>query len=106
MTTKIYPDSLAEMLMKRAGEKYRPSNGTEGDLFISGNCYHCMEDGDNCEILHRTFAHDVEDPEYPSEWQYGTDGQPTCTAFRRLDEEDVTAVRCKHTVDMFEVKKP
>jgi len=26
--------------------------------------------------------YDTKDEEYPEEWQYGTDGQPICTAFR------------------------
>jgi hypothetical protein len=101
MTHGIYPKDYAAILVKRAGEKWRPCNGTEGDLFIAAHCMKCMEDGDNCEILHLTFAHDVEDAEYPAEWQYGVDGQPTCTAFRPEDGEPVTQVRCAHTVDMF-----
>lgn len=106
MTHGIYPNDYAAMLMKRAGEKWRPSNGTEGNLFIAAHCMKCMEDGDNCEILGLTFAHDVEDAEYPAEWQYGKDGQPTCTAFRLIDEEDITVDRCKHTADMFDAVKP
>lgn len=102
MSRGIYPASFAAMTAKHAGEKYRPSNGTEGDLFIAAHCYHCAIDGDNCEILHATAAYNPADLEYPVEWQYGKDGQPTCTAFRLLDELEVTKERCKHTMDMFE----
>lgn len=30
----IYPDSFAKMLLERAGQKYQPSNGTEGECFF------------------------------------------------------------------------
>lgn len=105
MTTKFHPPGLAAMNVKNAGKKYQPSNGTEGDYFISMYCMRCTEDGDNCEILGKTFAFKVEDPEYPPEWQYGADGHPTCTAFSILDGEEAEPVaeRCKHTVDMFEL---
>lgn len=115
MKQRIYPDSYADMLVKRAGEKWRPSNGTEGDLFFASWCFQCardrsmsegadydeLDDGDVCEIIPRTFLHDVDAPEYPIEWQYGTDGQPCCTAFHHKDGEPVTHERCKHTADMF-----
>jgi hypothetical protein len=48
---------------------YRPSNGTEGELFIEHWCANCERDSDeNCEILARTFAYDVDHPKYPKEW--------------------------------------
>lgn len=118
MTKKIFPDDFAAMLVHRAGEKYRPSNGTEGDCFFSHWCSKCArdkhmsegvafedcldgEDGDLCEIIGKTFLHDVEDQEYPVEWQYGKDGQPCCTAFVPKGQP-IPQDRCKHTVDMFE----
>lgn len=82
-------------------QKYRPSNGTEGEIFMAQWCHSCRrdrasrEDGgdpaDGCEILARTFAiPTVEDPEYPSEWRYRPDdGRPMCTAFVWDDEEEV-----------------
>lgn len=102
MSRGIYPAAWAAMTAQRAGEKYRPSNGDEGDMFISTHCEHCIVDGDNCEILHATFTHDIADPEYPTEWQYGKDGQPTCTAFRLIDELEVTRERCPFTRDFLE----
>lgn len=84
----IYPDGLAERFKEHAGEKYRPSNGTEGCFFQEAFCDHCKHDksirdgtGDGCRILAATMAYDVEDEKYPVEWQYGNDGQPKCTAF-------------------------
>lgn len=64
---------------------YRPSNGTEGECFQGQWCERCTkDDADNevyCDILTRTAAFGIEDPEYPKEWTYGDDGQPICTAF-------------------------
>jgi hypothetical protein len=64
---------------------YRPSNGTEGECFTAEWCEHCSKDDhDNevfCDILTRTTAFSIDDPEYPREWCYGDTGQPICTAF-------------------------
>lgn len=64
-------------------EKYRPSNGSEGDDFTSRFCDICKNgNGDTgCDIQNRTMAFDLSDPEYPSEWVYGLTGNPICTAF-------------------------
>ncbi len=66
-------------------EKYRPANGTEGDVFMERFCFQCKNDdypeGDGCRILANTFAFDVDDERYPSEWIYDKDGKPVCTAF-------------------------
>jgi len=81
----MFTPELAKQFKKHAGEKYRPSNGTEGEIFKESYCYRCIEDdGEDklCEILTNTMFYDTKDEEYPEEWQYGTDGQPICTAFR------------------------
>lgn len=101
MNKGIYPPAWAAMTKERAGEKYRPSNGTEGDLFFSAYCHRCMARA-LCPLPALTMAFSPEEDEYPEEWQYGTDGQPTCTAFENKDEEEVTVERCRHTSDMFE----
>ncbi len=105
MNQGIHPAGLAEMNIHRAGQKYRPSNGTEGDCFFSHWCWKCARDNpeedERCEIIGMTFAHDVDEPEYPIEWQYGKDGQPCCTAFVPKGQP-VPPDRCPHTVDMFE----
>ncbi|TAA18213.1 hypothetical protein EA658_13780 [Pseudoxanthomonas winnipegensis] len=91
-------------------QKYRPSNGTEGEGFICefcGNCArsdHAQPDADDdsllgCEITGRTMLYDVEDPEYPAEWIW--DGlEPRCTAYVQIGEPLATE-RCRHTADMF-----
>ena len=65
-------------------EKYRPANGTEGEMFMEDFCYQCTRDDLEkdllCPIIARTMALDVDDEGYPDEWQY-IDGQPVCTAF-------------------------
>jgi hypothetical protein len=97
----IYPDSFAERMKSRAGQKFRPSNGTEGEIFREYFCNRCEHDrNEDCDILLRTMCFNTEAPEYPIEWQFGTDGQPTCTAFLPEGEPRPTP-RCEHTVDMF-----
>ena len=91
-------------------EKYRPSSSTEGDAFMSQFCYQCArhhteaeedaDSGDVCEIVLRTQAWSVNDPEYPTEWQSGKDGA-CCTAFVPKGEP-IPDPRCAHTVDMFQ----
>lgn len=65
-----------------AGKPYRPSNGTEGGIFMSQFCDRCgkCEDG-FCEIISDTMLLDTDDPNYPKEWKFDAEGCPTCTAF-------------------------
>ncbi len=68
--------------MKEPIEKYRPSNGTEGDCFRAQWCDKCAKDANHdCRILARTMAYSVTDKEYPSEWIYDAEDNPICTAF-------------------------
>lgn len=75
---------------------YQPSNGTEGDIFMSQYCYRCSKfphssDAKNqCMIVLGTMALGIDDPEYPKQWQIGPNG-PTCTAFK--DREQANAER-------------
>jgi hypothetical protein len=112
-TIAIYPDSWAEMNKERAGQKYRPSNGTEGAVFIDAYCAQCERDhgmmaglpleecDDNqiCELIGKTYMLAVDHPDYPSEWQYGKDGQPCCTAF--VPAGQPIPIKDEHTLDMF-----
>lgn len=102
----MYPQDLAERLKERAGQKFRPSNGFEGDIFYDNWCAGCTReaayraDPDHalgCLILGATFAYDIGDEKYPAEWQYGVDGQPKCTAF--TDGE--VPYRCPETGNLF-----
>jgi hypothetical protein len=74
---------------KMAGKPYRPSNGTEGEIFMCGWCDRCERDrayrndeGDSCPIVAAAFAYSIGEPGYPKEWVYAADGGgPVCTAF-------------------------
>lgn len=78
----IYVPEHAAMLVDQAGEKWRPSNGTEGEIFTNSWCGQCKRNMPGlCSILAATMVYDEASEHYPSEWQYGDDGQPKCTAF-------------------------
>lgn len=81
-------------------EKYRPSNGAEGESFFSAWCEKCDNDSKEplCEILTRSMAFDIEDQEYPVEWVC-TDKGPECTAF--VEKGSRITSRCEKTPDMF-----
>lgn len=96
------------------GKKFRPSNGTQGECFKSAFCYKCkkmdLEKDKYCTIEMDTMMLDVQDEEYPREWTYDSEGNPTCTAFK--DREEFNAeqrakrkiaapIRCKNTIDLF-----
>ena len=112
MNQAIYPADFATMLVKRAGEKYRPSNGTEGQLFLDAFCRRCQRDAamrtgvgspsdeQRCEIIGLTMIHDTDEPEYPTAWQYGKDGQPCCTQFVEAGNP-IPEPRCTHTQELF-----
>jgi hypothetical protein len=77
---------------RKKDEKYRPSNGNEGEMFMSRWCEHCKAEegyangtGDSCPILVNVMCYSVDEPEYPSEWRYGPDGQPECASFLDRD---------------------
>jgi hypothetical protein len=114
---KIYPDSWAAMNLDIVGTKYRPSNGSEGELFVSSWCGTCARDhgmlkglpleecDDNqvCDIIARTYAYDINDPRYPDDWQYGADGQPRCHAY--VEEGQPIPVKDDLTLDLFSEEK-
>ena len=84
-----------------AGKPYRPSNGTEGEMFQEQFCHRCRRDQDEddpCTILTETMAFSIDDAEYPTEWVYDKDGTPCCTAFTTDPKKPV---RCDKTLDLF-----
>ncbi len=102
----MYPPDHAERLKHRAGQKWRPSNGTEGELFYENWCATCVRDAahradptlaDGCDILAATMAWGIGDEAYPEAWRYGSDGQPRCTAFTTSED----FYRCPETADLF-----
>lgn len=115
ITIKTYPDDWAAQCISIAGSKYQPSNGTEGEIFISNWCGNCArdkamseglpleecDDDQVCDILARSF-HNINDATYPTEWQYGADGQPRCHAF--VEAGQPIPIKDDHTPDMFASK--
>ncbi|UYZ84313.1 hypothetical protein MTZ49_01655 [Entomomonas sp. E2T0] len=94
---------------------YRPSNSYEGDWFHCEWCRKCArdsamneglsidecDDSQKCEILGDTFIYEVDDPDYPKQWQYNEQGHPICTAFI-AEGEPIPPIREDKTIDMFE----
>lgn len=74
------------------GTKYCPSNGTEGDIFMSHFCFKCIrhpissEAKTQCRILMKSFFHKIHEKEYPKQWRY-KNGRPLCTSFKSREEE-------------------
>lgn len=74
-------------------KKYQPSNGSEQDMFLDNFCWrciHCNPDPSGkkqCEILGMAMAYSVTDEEYPEEWTYDEDDDPTCTKWKKWDWE-------------------
>jgi hypothetical protein len=75
---------------------YRPSNGTEGEIFMSAWCAKCVRDrarreGDpfeGCDIITMTMAFDIDHPSYPEAWVQDDDGTPSCLEFTAENEAD------------------
>lgn len=97
---------------------YRPSNGTEGEIFVAAWCQHCARYGDDyefgapCPILTETYALDADSADYPKEWIesddprsggtqiYAGGSYAKCTAFEQ-DGADPAPPRCEFTLEMF-----
>lgn len=66
-------------------ERWRPSNGTGGDIFYSRWCEHCERerypDSKPCGILTKTLIYRMDDKKYPKQWVRDDEG-PKCLAFR------------------------
>ena len=73
-------------LPKSAGKPYRPSNGTEGEMFMAEFCDRCSKCDVGCQIIVASMAFEKDDPEYPKEWVFDSEGCPTCTAFEESEQ--------------------
>lgn len=103
----IYTDDHAERLKDRSGQRWRPANGTEAEMFLEMSCDGCdivKIYGGPCDILDRAFMCDIDHPEYPDELQIGINGQPVCTQ-RLVDGVVQMGYRCSETSDLFERDK-
>lgn len=76
---------------KRTGEKYQPSNGTEGMSFTDHYCMNCLHCDPNpegkkqCLILCNALCYNINDKEYPKEWTYDENDNPICTNWQKWD---------------------
>ena len=72
-------------------QKYRPSNGAEGECFQEDFCYKCQfyQEEAGCPILNATTVYDVANEKYPNQWTAG-DGfeNPICSGFRIKEKHD------------------
>lgn len=96
-TTDCDPVAASTLPAVPAGAPYRPSNGTEGEIFMGQWCANCKRDaarradpeaGDGCLIPVYAMALKIGDPSYPREWVRGSDGHGRCTAFKPDDGDD------------------
>lgn len=87
----MYTDDHAEELKKHAGEKWRPANGYEGDRFYSHFCSNCKKDDreneNYCPLILLTMNYNVEDEEYPAQWQIWKNGLPVCTDYDSKEDD-------------------
>lgn len=76
----------------RAHKPYRPSNGTEGQMFEDRFCCHCRkfvdEEADEdeaagCRLPDLAMLYEISDPKYPKQWVFDADGRPTCKEFEQ-----------------------
>lgn len=85
-------------------EKYRPSSGTAGEIFMQEWCYQCEHEyqspDEYCQIANDTFVFSVDEPGYPKEWVYDEERKPKCTAFN-CSEKCRKEYRCDKTIDLF-----
>ncbi|MFZ3286622.1 MAG: hypothetical protein WA191_07200 [Telluria sp.] len=116
VSIRIYPAEWAAMNVDIAGAKCQPCNGSEGEMFINTWCGNCArdkamseglpleecDDNEVCDILARSFGN-INDADYPTEWQYGADGQPRCHAF--VEAGQPIPIKDEHTADMFDGAK-
>lgn len=72
-----------------AGDKFMPSNGTEGMIFIEAFCDNCIhekwthtqkDEDKQCEILSNSMIEDKVD-----EWVISDEGWPICTQWSKWD---------------------
>lgn len=76
------------------GDKYRPSNGSEGEFFKDKFCRRCQwfkwhnfggMKYQTCPIELATTKYEEDSDKYPNQWTYDEDGKPICTEFREVE---------------------
>lgn len=78
-------------IQSEAGKQWMPSNGTEGEMFMSAFCERCihekwmhtMNNADKkCDVLNRAL---LNAPDKQPEWIYSEEGWPICTEWKFWD---------------------
>lgn len=85
MALKLKPTPSA------AGELFRPSNGSSGEVFMSCWCDNCKHDDGSrslCDLIWLSMAFKTTAAEYPREWVYNANGAPTCTKFEKREDAE------------------
>lgn len=80
-----------KLIPAAAGELFRPSNGSSGEVFMSCWCDNCKHDDGSwsqCDLIFLSMTYDTTDPEYPREWVYDANGAPTCTKFEKREDAE------------------
>lgn len=76
---------------------YRPTNASEGDVFMGVWCARCERDrghrenpetSDGCPILIATLGYSINHPDYPAAWVV-VDGKAICSEFEACDADNV-----------------
>ena len=92
-----YLQHLLTLEPEKAGENYRHASHMELLAFMGLYCWKCKREydyinthsmDDACDILSRASNHAIGHPDYPSEWTYGNNGSPTCTAFDEAESSE------------------
>lgn len=110
-------DTPADQLEQtpRTNWNFRPGNGSHGDAIYHEWCDNCVherpvrEDYEHavanelvCKIFLRSLIHDIDEPDYPTEWTFDREtGRPKCTAFEKDEGEPAKEPRCPLTPDLF-----
>lgn len=82
-------------------DPYMPSNGTEGEWFLSIWCKNCQKDTlirggkKQCSILTKSLI-----GEQPKQWMYLRD-VPACTSFKHIKDKKRYAIKIKGQLDIF-----
>lgn len=96
-------------------KKFRPSNATQGDCFMSEFCFKCAKYTDpdavsQCDVLTRSMIYDENEKQYPRQWAYDENENPVCTSFKDRDEfnaerrakrKQSAPKKCNSTIDLF-----
>lgn len=82
--------------------KYRPSNGSEGEWFMSKFCERCVKDSEArpCRIIGLTMSLDISHKDYPRAWVEDAETGPRCTEFSDHKAPAPNVIRDKRQIGL------